>query len=216
MTSSAAAAAYAANAQLSTDPRTQAHQPNPSRGTVRYDRVSEQNFIAVGEEEEFAELYDSLIETLAPAGIVEMQQVDTILHAAWALRRVRTVEATLMEAGVEALFDERTAKTLDRLQRYGAHQLRTYESGLKVLRVLQTHRLARAAAAGHEEPVPCLVSVSEVAKETRKIAKRTQSRRTAAPARASRPVRYRVAPRVSPELQNEPTARAAASVQGAA
>src|SRR5262245_26259937 len=120
MTSPARAAANAVNAQLSTGPRSEEGKALSSRNATRHGLTSQQNFIAPGEQEEFDELFDSLLQNLAPADGVEMLQFDTILHAAWSLRRCRTIEATLMEGGLEALLDERIAKTLDRLQRYAA------------------------------------------------------------------------------------------------
>src|SRR5690349_13049420 len=97
MTSPARAAANAANAQLSTGPRTEEGKANSSRNSLKYGLASDQNFIVPGEDEEFEELHKSLIENLAPADPVEMLEVNTILHAAWSLRRVRMIEATLME-----------------------------------------------------------------------------------------------------------------------
>jgi hypothetical protein len=215
MTSPARAAANAANAQLSTGPRTEAGKSNSSRNALKHGLASEQNFIAPGEEEEFAELFESLIETLAPTNGVEMLQVETALHAAWSLRRFRTVEATLMEGDIEALFDEHTAKTLDRLQRYGAHHQRMFDSALKVLRLMRTSPLAHRAAAGNDDPVPCAVSVA-LARQNGQYAKRTHPRPAAARAAASSTMADDVDAPISRELQNEPIARAAASGQEAA
>ena len=66
MTSPARAAANAANAQLSTGPRTEEGKTKSSRNALKYGLACEQNFIVPGEEEEFEELHKSLIENLAP------------------------------------------------------------------------------------------------------------------------------------------------------
>src|SRR5436190_20290935 len=138
MPSPAQAAANAANARLSTGPRTAEGKAHSSRNATRHGLASEQNFIARGEEEEFAQFSDSLFQQLAPVGILEMTEFDFILHSVWSLRRCRLIEAGLMERGLDSLLDERTGKTLDRLARYAAYHHRAYRGALKQLRAYQT------------------------------------------------------------------------------
>lgn len=73
-----------------------------------------------------------------------------------------------MTNGLDSLLDERTAKTLDRLQRYAASNQRAYFSALRELRVVQNNRHFRLAAEGQHEdaPLPELVSVAQLTKRT--------------------------------------------------
>ena len=199
MTTTAQAAANAANAQLSTGPRTEAGKARSSRNAVSHGLTSQQNFIMPGEESVFSSMHDTLLDQLAPADGVEMIQFELALHATWGLRRCRLIETALMqEGGPEALFDEQSARSFDRLQRYAAHHQRSFNAALRTLRTLQAERLARRAAAGHQDPIPVLVPVAEIDKRTRQITKRTHPLvLVAGPA---------AAPPFPAELQNEPTA----------
>jgi hypothetical protein len=101
-------------------------------------------------------------------------QFELALHAGWGLRRCRMIETALMQqGGPEAMFDEQAGKSFDRLQRYAAHHRRSFNSALRTLRTMQTERLARRAAAGHQDPIPVLVPVAEIDKRTRQITRRT-------------------------------------------
>jgi hypothetical protein len=120
MTSTARAAANAANASLSTGPRTDEGKARSSRNAVKHGLTSRQLVIAPGQEDEFAELHDSLLAQLAPEGAIEMSLFNLLLHAAWNLQRFRTLEAQLIGTDFDAILDETTAKALDRLNRYAA------------------------------------------------------------------------------------------------
>jgi len=65
---------------------------------------------APGEEEEFPELHDSLLEQLAPEGALEMGIFNILCHASWNLQRFRTLEAQLTAGARDSLLDESTAK----------------------------------------------------------------------------------------------------------
>ncbi|HET7108783.1 MAG TPA: hypothetical protein VFI38_18355, partial [Candidatus Acidoferrum sp.] len=96
MTSTARATANVANAQLSTGPRTEDGKARSSRNAVKHGLTSKHLVIAPGEEEEFAELHDSLFAQLAPEGPLEMGLFNMLVHAAWQLERFRALEAQLM------------------------------------------------------------------------------------------------------------------------
>jgi len=128
MTASARATANVANASLSTSPRTEEGKARSSCNAVRHGLPSKHLVIAPGEEEEFAELHDSLFAQLSPEGPLEMGLFNMHVHAAWNMERFRALEAQLMTNGLDSLLDERTAKTLDRLQRYAASNQRAYFS----------------------------------------------------------------------------------------
>ena len=83
MSSPAQAAASAANALLSTGPRTDAGKARSSRNAVKHGLTSKQLVIAPGQEEEFAELHESLLAQLAPEGALEMGLFNMLVHAGW-------------------------------------------------------------------------------------------------------------------------------------
>jgi hypothetical protein len=167
MTATARAASNAANAQLSTGPRTKEGKARSSRNAVKHGLTSKQLVIAPGEEEEFAELHDSLLDQLAPEGAIEMNLFNMLAHAAWNLQRFRALEAQLMTNGLQSLLDEPTAWALDRLQSYASSNQRAYFKALVELRTVQNNRLLRCALVGHgDDPVPELVSVGDVTKRT--------------------------------------------------
>jgi hypothetical protein len=72
-----------------------------------------------------------------------MNIFNVIVHASWNLDRFRALEAQLMANNVDSLLDERTAKALDRLQRYAAANQRTYFKALHELR--RSRRIGSAA-----------------------------------------------------------------------
>ena len=206
MSSPAQAAASAANAVLSTGPRTDAGKARSSRNAVKHGLTSRQLVIAPGEEEEFAEFHGSLLAQLAPEGALEMGLFNMLVHAGWNLQRFRTLEAQLMTNGIESLLDESTAKALDRLQRYAASNQRSYYSALKELRTVQTNRFARCAMEGREDPAPELVSVAALSKQAaQQAAERDATAWRAMEAYINAPLPGR--------MQNEPASRAPASRQ---
>jgi hypothetical protein len=167
MNSTARAAANAANAALSTGPRTEEGKTSSSHNAIKHGLTSKQLVIAPGEEERFADLHDSLHQQLLPEGALEMNLFNMIVHASWNLDRFRTLEAQLMANGVDALLDDRTAAALDRLQRYASANQRTYFKAIEELRVIQENRLHRRELEGHDDPLPELVPVAAVAQRIR-------------------------------------------------
>src|SRR5438105_13252341 len=83
MSSPAQAAASAANALLSTGPRTDAGKVRSSRNAVKHGLTSKQLVIAPGEEEEFAEFHDSLLTQLDPDGAPELHTFNLLVHDVW-------------------------------------------------------------------------------------------------------------------------------------
>jgi hypothetical protein len=73
-----------------------------------------------------------------------------------------------MTNGLDSLLDERTAKTLDRLQRYSNSNQRSYFAALRELRTVQNNRLLRVELALEDEdnPLPELVSVAQLTKQS--------------------------------------------------
>ena len=209
MSSPAQAAASAANALLSTGPRTDAGKARSSRNAVKHGLTSKQLVIAPGQEDEFAEFHDSLFTQLAPEGALEMGLFNMLIHAAWNLQRFRTLEAQLMTNGLDSLLDETTAKALDRLQRYASSNQRAYYAALKELRTVQTNRLTLATLEDRDDPIPELVSIAE-------LSKRTQQYDARVDAAEWREMKAYINAPIPGRMQNEPAGRPTAVRQGVA
>jgi hypothetical protein len=162
MTSDAKAAANAANARLSTGPRTEEGKAVSSRNALKHGLTSKDLVVREDEREEFESLKSDLETELAPEGALETLTFNQILHAAWNLQRFRRLEAWLMAGDVDPILDDSAAKTLDRLYRYARTAERTYDRASKQLQALQTNRARKAVQLNAEEQarVPHLVSVS--------------------------------------------------------
>lgn len=165
LVSPAKVAANQANAQLSTGPKTEEGKARSARNAYKHGLSSSEVFVRPEEKDLFRQFRQDYMSELQPAGPLEHELAASIIHAAWNLRRVRTLEAAC------DLQDEQNEATLDRLARYA----RRFESTLlrctRELRIQQTNRAARASAeAALEAELPPL---SDPAKALR--ANRTQS-----------------------------------------
>ncbi len=168
MTSPARAAANAANAQLSTGPKTDAGKARSSRNALKHGLTSRDLIVREDEQEDFETLKQELLDQLAPQGAIEMFTFNHLLHAAWNMERARRLEADLFINGLDPLLDESAAKTLDRIHRYAAQSERSYYRHLKELRILQTNRALRSIKLNEEEEelLPTLVSYNDVTKRS--------------------------------------------------
>ena len=168
MTSPAQAAANAANARLSTGPRTEEGKARSCRNAVKHGLTAKDLVVRQDEQEAFNDLRDSLLHELAPEGAVERFAFDQLLHAAWNLARFRRLESDLFVNGLDPLLDDSAANTLDRLHRYAGQAERSYYRALKELRVLQTNRALRNLRLDEEEAkqVPVLVSYNDLTKRS--------------------------------------------------
>jgi hypothetical protein len=167
MTSPAKAAANAANAHLSTGPRTEAGKDISSRNAVKHGLTSRQFVVPEDQREAFDQLRDALLAEIDPQGALEMTTFDQLLHCAWNLQRFRSLEAGLMTGDLDPLLDESAAKTLDRLYRYRGAAERGYYRAVKELRTLQTARtMRRQLDEKQAEQLPALVSLKDLTKRT--------------------------------------------------
>jgi hypothetical protein len=168
MTSPAQAAANAANAQLSTGPRTEEGKARSARNSLKHGLTAKDLIVREDEQEEFNDLHHSLREQLAPEGAVEMIAFNELLHAAWNLTRFRRLESALAIDGLDPLLDESSARTLDRIYRYANQARRSYHRSLKELQDLQTNRALRNLKLNEEESkrIPVLVSYNDLTKRT--------------------------------------------------
>jgi hypothetical protein len=166
MTSPGKAAANAANARSSTGPSSAAGKARSSRNAVKHGLTAAQPVIPPERGEEFDLLEAALKEECAPQGRLELNAFNQLVFAAWKQQCVRDLEANLLREGAEALFDEKKAKALDRLQRYSAGASRAYSRALKELRILQTERTLRDTLGKEMQAlIPTLASLPAVSKQ---------------------------------------------------
>src|SRR6478672_9182512 len=168
MTSPARAAANAANAQLSSGPRTADGKARSSRNALKHGLTSQDLIVREDERDEFNSFQAQLQKELGPEGAVEMLTFNQLLRAGWNMHRFQRLESGLMVNGLDPLLDESSAKTLDRLHRYHGQAERAYYRHLRELRVLQTNRAIRDLKADEEEAEFCtpLVSYNDLTKRS--------------------------------------------------
>jgi hypothetical protein len=215
MTSPLRSAANAANAQLSTGPRTAEGRARSSRNALKHGLTSPDLIVREDEIEEFQQFQQDLRQELAPEGAVEMLSFNQLLRAAWNMQRAQRLETDLFVDGLDPLLDESAAKTLDRIHRYQSQSERSYYRHLKELRVLQTNRVVRDLAMSQAEAKACptLVPCHELAKRTHQLHKAgAQAEEHAAIASRNRldaeAEAHIAAARAARSMQNEPNAAA--------
>ena len=159
--------ANAANAQLSTGPRTPEGKARSAQNSLRHGLTARELIVRDDEREAFAALQSDLTVDLRPQGALEELVFNQLLHAAWNLRRLRRLEAELFHDNLDPLADPASTETLDRYARYQGRLDRAFHRAMRELRTLQTERAHR----GTLEPqtaraLPPLASVMELAKRT--------------------------------------------------
>lgn len=171
MTSPARAAANAANAQVSTGPRTAEGRARSSRNALKHGLTSRDLIVREDEQEDFNDFKESLLQEIAPEGIQEMLIFNQLLRAAWNMERCQRLETDLFVNGLDPLLDDSAAKTLDRIHRYQSQSERSYYRHLKELRALQTNRVVRGLVMSEDEAKACpvLVPCHELAKRTHQV-----------------------------------------------
>ena len=166
MTSPEKAAVNAENAQHSTGPTSAEGKAISSRNAVKHGLTAQKPVIPPERQEEFDRLEEALRQECDPQGELENVAFLQLVFAAWKQRVIRDYEAHLLAQGVEAMLDETVAKTLDRLQRYGAAADRAYTRALKELRVLQTERTLRGTIEDEIAAlIPTLASLPAVTRQ---------------------------------------------------
>ena len=164
--------ANAANARLSTGPRTVEGKARSSQNARTHGLTAAQLVIAPEDREEFDELQARLQDDVRPQGALQQVLFDQIVASAWNLRRIRRMEAELT-ASAQTYLDildnpDLTAK-LDRLARHQTRIERTFHRSLRELKSLQTD-----AALALTLPPAFLQRTQPLASKTQ-IAKRTQA-----------------------------------------
>ena len=136
LVSPAKAAANQANAQLSTGPRTEEGKTRSSQNAIKHGLSSREVFVRPEELDLFRQFRQDYMTELAPSGALEHEFAAAIVHAAWNLRRIRT-----LEAGLDIL-DVQNEANLDRLARYAKRFEFTLLRCTRELRTLQSDRAA--------------------------------------------------------------------------
>src|SRR5579864_5293617 len=141
MNSPARQTANAANARLSTGPRTEEGKARSSQNARQHGLTAAQLVIAAEDREEFDELHTQLQADIRPQGTVQQILFDQLVSAAWNLRRIPRMEAELT-ASAQTYRDildapDLTAK-LDRLARHHTRIERSFHRSLRELKALQT------------------------------------------------------------------------------
>ena len=146
LVSPAKVAANQANAQLSTGPKTDEGKARSAHNALKHGLSSAEVFVTPEEKDLFHQFRQDYVAELQPAGPLEHELAAAVIHAAWNLRRIRTLEAAL------DILEDHNEPTLDRLARYA----RRYESTLlrctRELRALQSNRAALPHAEATLEP----------------------------------------------------------------
>jgi hypothetical protein len=168
MASTAQTNANHANAQHSTGPRTPEGKARVAQNAVRHGLTAKHLIVRPDEQEEFADVHQSLLDELQPHGALEHITFQELLHAAWNLRRFRRLEAERFNGGDDPLTDPDFDAFLDRLGRYQARTQRAYYRALRELRTLQTERALRAEELDPECDAvgPPMASVHDLTKQT--------------------------------------------------
>jgi hypothetical protein len=147
----------------STGPRTPEGKARSSQNARKHCLTTREVYVAPGETEEFALFLEDYQNELNPHGVLEQALCNQIVHAAWNLRRVRT-----LEAGLLADLNDQNELRLDRIVRHAKRFESTILRCTRELRVLQSNRAARAAVA---DPAPCEAPLADTTQVER--AKRT-------------------------------------------
>lgn len=137
--------ANAANAQLSTGPRTPEGKARSARNAATHGLASAVLAIDPADQPAFLALEAALVAECKPAGALEMDAVRQIRDAVWRLRRVRqTILSYARFHDADPLVHTDTEAAMRQLSRYRASAEMLLYRAVNTLRDLQTTRLGRA------------------------------------------------------------------------
>jgi hypothetical protein len=172
MVSEARQTANAANAHLSTGPRTEQGKARSSQNARKHGLTAAEFVIAAEDREEFEEFLAELQADVSPKGKLQQVLFDQLAESAWNLRRIRRMEAELTTSAasyLDILENPELTAQLDRLARHKTRIERTFHRSLRELKALQTD-----AALALTLPVMFVQTGQPLASRTQ-IAKRTQA-----------------------------------------
>jgi hypothetical protein len=168
--SAARQSANAANARLSTGPRTPEGKARSSENARKHCLTAAELVIGPEDREEFNALLADFQRDVAPQGAIQQTLFDELVSAAWNLRRIRRMETVLCAGSatyLDLLNDHEIQTKIDRLARYKSRIERTFHRSLKELKALQTNQAVGAIMPRDVlETAPPLASTIEIAKQT--------------------------------------------------
>jgi hypothetical protein len=164
--------ANAANAQLSTGPRTEEGKRQSSQNARTHGLTAQHPVIPDEDRAAFDQLRAQLLAETKPQGTLQQIIFEELVHSAWNLRRVRAMEAELNASAPDALLiDDGPAAKLDRLARHHTRIERAFFRSLRELKALQTDAaLSLTLPAYFMTIVPPLASRAQIAKRTQFLA----------------------------------------------
>jgi hypothetical protein len=170
--STASQIANAANAQLSTGPRTDEGKRQSSQNARTHGLTAQHPVIPDEDRAAFHQLRAQLHAETKPQGTLQQIIFEELVHAAWNLRRVRTMEAELNASAPDALLaDDGPAPKLDRLARHHTRIERTFFRSLRELKALQTDAALSLTLPSYFMTIaPPLASRTQIAKRTQFLA----------------------------------------------
>jgi hypothetical protein len=174
MSSETRQTANAANALLSTGPRTVEGKARSSQNARTHGLTAAQLVITAEDREEFEELHAQLQTDIRSQGALQQILFDQLVASAWNLRRLRQMEAELTASAATYLDildnPDLTAK-LGRLARHQTRIERTFHRSLRELKSLQTDAaLAPTLPPVFVHRVQPLPSKTQIAKRTQALA----------------------------------------------
>ena len=175
--SSASQIANAANAQLSTGPRTEEGKRQSSQNSRTHGLTAQHPSIPDEDRAAFHQLRAQLHAETKPQGALQQIIFEELVHSAWNLHRVRAMEAQLNASAPDALLtdasltDDGPAAKLDRLARHHTRIERAFFRSLRELKALQTDAaLSLTLPAYFMTIAPPLASRTQIAKRTQFLA----------------------------------------------
>jgi len=167
-------AANAANARLSTGPRTEEGKARSSQNARTHGLTAAQLLIPAGDREEFDKLHGELHADIRPQGALQEILFEQVIAAAWNLRRIRRMEAQLNASAatdLDALDNPELTKKLDRLARHQTRLEHSMHRSLHELKSLQTNAaIALTLPPEFMQRVQPLASTTQIAKRTQALA----------------------------------------------
>jgi hypothetical protein len=175
--STASQIANAANAQLSTGPRTEEGKRQSSQNARTHSLTAQHPVIPDEDRAAFHQLRAQLHAETKPQGALQQIIFEELVHSAWNLRRVRAMEAELNASAPDALLadapptNDGPAAKLDRLARHHTRLERAFFRSLRELKALQTDAALSLTLPSYFMTIaPPLASRTQIAKRTQFLA----------------------------------------------
>ena len=172
--------ANAANAQLSTGPRTDPGKARSSQNARTHGLTAKQLVIAGEDREEFRQLEAEFRADVHPQGPIQETLFHELVLAAWNLRRVERMETALAAEVPDPLELTRNENLFRKLDRLAVHRARiqcAFHRSLRELRALQTSQAIAATLPPEIVGImPPLASAAPLAKRTQHITRPTTGR----------------------------------------